>query len=134
MSACFIFPPLIIFELPLMMVLLSELGYHVVSTVSATGEMHSQATQFQNCNAVFTTKGGVDVGMICAEDGTFSLVCDEQQLANVEGISKLELQSQLSQKYSQKKVTEELAKHGFTIVEQETLEDNTVKIRVRRWN
>ena len=134
MSACFNFPPLIIFVLPLMMILLSELGYHVVSTISATGEMHTQATQFQNCNAVFSTKGGVDVGVICSEDGTLSLVCDEEHLANFEGITKLELQSQLSQQYTQKKITEELAKHGFTIVEQDVLEDNTVKIRVRRWN
>jgi len=40
------------------------------------------------------------------EEGNFNLVCNE----------------------------DELAKHGFTVVEEEVLEDNIIKIRVRRWN
>ncbi len=134
MSACFIFPPLIIFEIPFFALLLSELGYHVMSAVSHTSEISAQSKQFQDCNLVFSTKGGVDVGIICSEDGSYNLVCDEDELANVEGITKLELKSRLSQQYTHKKITDELAKHGFSIVQEEVLEDNTVKIRVRRWN
>lgn len=134
MSACFIFPPLIIFEIPFFMLLLSELGYHVMSSVSQTHELSTQSQQFKQCNLVFTTKGGVQVGVEASEDGNFNLVCNEDELANVEGISKLELKNQLTQKYTHKKVADELAKHGFTVVKEEVLEDNTIKIRVRRWN
>jgi hypothetical protein len=134
MSACFFFPPLIIFEIPFFMVLLAELGYQVRSAVSVTGQLQAQAKQFQGCSLVFQTKGGVDVGMMQHEDGSISLECDEQQLERVEGISKLELKHSLTQKYTHKKINEELAKHGFSVVEEQTLDDQTIKIRVRRWS
>ncbi|MBU1024330.1 DUF1257 domain-containing protein [bacterium] len=133
MSGCLFFPPLIVFEIPFFAVLLAELGYHVFASVSQVSRLKGQASRFQQCDVVFATKGGVEVGLVFQEGGAFNLVCDEAKLEQVEGLSPIELKNQLSQKYTHKKVYDELTKHGFSIVEEEVLEDNTVKIKVRRW-
>jgi len=62
MSASFIFPPLIVFEIPFFTMLLAELGYQVMSGVSQTHTLSTQSHQFKQCSLVFTTKGGVQVG------------------------------------------------------------------------
>ena len=134
MSGCLFFPPLIIFEIPFFAALLAELGYHVFATTKGVSSLRGQASQFQECDVVFNTKGGVNVGLIFHEGGTFDLVCDDKNLKEVEGFTSAELKNQLSQRYTHKKVSDELAKHGFTIVQEEVLGDNTVKIKVRRWN
>ena len=132
MSGCLFFPPLLIFELPFMAALLAELGYKMITGVSkAKGNyiVHQEA-----CDLAFRTKGGVEIGIQQKEDGSINVVCDEEELSTVEGVSKIELQQDLTQKYTRKKISTELEKHGFTIVEEEQLEDQTIKIRVRRWS
>lgn len=134
MSGALFFPPLIVFEIPFFLALLGELGYQVYATATQVATLKGQSSQFQQCDVVFSTKGGVEVGLVFEEGGTFNLICDEAKLEQVEGLSPIELKSKLIQQYTNKKVSDELAKHGFSIVEEEVLEDNTIKIKVRRWN
>ena len=134
MSMVFFFPPLIVFELPLFFLLLGEMGYQVVAASSQAVKSTVDAHQFQECDVVFKTKGGVDIGVIQAEDGSIELVCDEVELENVEHVTKEELHRNLTQKYTHRKVADELARHGFSIVEETVQDDETIKIKVRRWN
>jgi hypothetical protein len=133
MSAGFFFPPLLVIEIPMFLALLGELGYHVVATASRVVSVKEQRQQYQNCDVVFQTKGGVEVGVRQTENG-IELVCDEVELERVEGVTKQEFQKYVTQKYTHKKITDELAKHGFTIVEEQVQDDQTIKLRVRRWD
>ena len=133
MSACFFFPPLIVFEIPLFAGLLVQLGYSLVSGLSKTKNIGNTVVNSETCDLVFQTKGGVDVGIQQQEDGSIKLICDEEQLQKVEGVDKIEMHQELVKEYTHKKISEELAKQGFSIVEEEHLADQTIKIRVRRW-
>lgn len=133
MSACLFFPPLIVIEIPFLALMLTQLGYSLVSGLSKTKNLSNTVVNSETCDLVFQTKGGVDVGIQQQEDGSIKLVCDEEELQKVEGVSKIEMHQELTQKYTHKKISDELAKQGFSIVEEEQLADQTIKIRVRRW-
>jgi hypothetical protein len=133
MSACIFFPPLIVFELPFLALVLSQLGYGLVAGLSHTKNLSKTVVNSETCDMVFRTKGGVEVGIQQQLDGSINLVCDEEALQKVEGVSKTEMHQDITQKYTHKKITDELAKQGFSIVEEEHLADQTIKIRVRRW-
>jgi hypothetical protein len=133
MSACLFFPPLIVFEIPFFAGLLVQLGYSLVSGMSKTKNIGNTAVKAEACDLVFQTRGGVEVGIQQQEDGSIKLVCDEEELQKVEGVSKIEMHQELTKEYTHKKISEELAKQGFSIVEEERLADQTIKIRVRRW-
>lgn len=58
-----------------------------------------------------------------------------------EGKSKAELESlgknlinKVAQQYAYQKVTQELKKKGFTLVEEKSEEDNSIRITVRKWS
>ena len=60
-------------------------------------------------------------------------VADWWGVETTAGISQKEFMQKVTQKYSYYKVLEELKKKGYLLEEEETKEDKTIHIKLRKW-
>ena len=73
-----------------------------------------------------------DIGVRVTNKGV-RFVADWWGVETTAGIEEKEFTQKIVQKYSYYKVIEELRKKGYTLEEEETKEDNSIHIKLRKW-
>lgn len=68
------------------------------------------------------------VGFRLNEDGQYELVGDEDVLKKQGNFLE-----RLTQRYAYNKVVEEAKKAGFSLLKEEVMEDNSIKVVIRKW-
>ena len=73
-----------------------------------------------------------DIGVKVTAKG-IQFVADWWGVETTAGITEKEFVQKVTQRYSYYKVLEELRKKGYTLEEEETKEDQTIHIKLRKW-
>jgi len=129
-SGFFGLSPIPILEFALIARLLGDLGYEMAKAsrqVKALRSGWAQGSSFRSPNAV-----EIEVGV--TKDGRLQLFVDEEELRAKEGIEEKDLAEQIVQGYTYKKVIEKLQAQGYTLVEEQQLDEGTIKLVVRKWS
>lgn len=92
------------------------------------------ASQFEGADVIMETAKGEILGFTQGVDGAYTLSAKY----GADGISEWtgtneEIQQKLTQQYAYMKVKKEVEKRGYAVVEEEILEDNSIRVHVRRW-
>lgn len=92
------------------------------------------ASQFEGSDVIMETEKGEVLGFKMMEDGTYTLNAKygTDGIAEWRG-SNEEIEQRLRQQYAYMKVKKEVEKRGYAVVEEEILEDNSIRVHVRRW-
>jgi len=108
---------------------IEELGYSFKDGVTQVRGYQGELTE---AIAVIDTKSSYDIGIVQTAEG-YSLIGDWDMLQVRAGIEQDELLNAINKKYAYHKILEEVAKQGYTVVEEEENAEQVVKVRVRRW-
>lgn len=108
---------------------LRDLGYPVVEgQAMIRGWRH--ATQQAD---VAARLGSFDIGFRKGADGTYDAVADWWGARTYDGVNQADFMRRLTQRYAYHKVVGEARKQGYTLVEEETQADQSIRLVVRRW-
>lgn len=77
--------------------------------------------------------GKYDVGVVQNQEGEYELVADWWGIETTKGVTESEFQDQLKRRYAYHNVLMACEEKGYTVEEEENLEDGTVNLVVRRW-
>jgi hypothetical protein len=103
---------------------LQELGYQVEQNTQVRGYMGDKT----NAEYVIKQSNGYDLGFRKNGEG-YELVADFWGAK----INQQEFINNISQKYAHKTLMETIQTEGFSVEEEEVLEDGTVRVLVGRW-
>ena len=78
--------------------------------------------------------GPYNIGFRKASQGNYDMVADWWGVEMRTGISQSKFVNDLNQRYAYHKVLSEVRKRGFSVAENETLQDNTIHLVVRKWS
>ena len=92
------------------------------------------ASQFEGSDVIMETAKGEILGFALQDDGGYKL----NAKFGADGTSEWtgtneEIQQKITQQYAYMKVKKEVEKRGYSVVEEEILEDNSIRVHVRRW-
>ena len=88
----------------------------------------------QTMEAVMSVNmGKYDVGVVQNETGEYELVADWWGVETTRGVTEAEFQENLKRRYAYHNVLMACEDKGYTVEEEENLEDGTVNLVVRRW-
>ena len=98
-------------------------------------EAANVAQEFEGADVIMETQKGEIIGFKQQEDGSYKLAAKY----GVEGVQEWggtneQIEERLKQQYAYVKVKKEVAKRGYAVVEEEILEDNSIRVLVRRWD
>jgi len=116
-------------ELPIAISALGHLGYELIRGV----------TEFRcgknvlDADYVFRSKSGLKIALRKDKHGKLELLVDKEELRKKEGIEVKELERQIQRRYAYVNLMEKLKAEGYTVVEEEHREDETIRLVVRRW-
>ena len=108
---------------------IEELGYSFKEGVTQVRGYQGELTE---AIAVIDTKSSYDIGIVQTAEG-YSLIGDWDMLQVRAGIEQDEFLNAINKKYAYHKILEEVAKQGYTVVEEEENAEQVVRVRVRRW-
>lgn len=77
--------------------------------------------------------GKYDVGVLQGQNGEFELVADWWGIETTKGVTEEEFQEQVKRRYAYHNVLMACEDKGYTVEEEENLEDGSVNLVVRRW-
>lgn len=80
------------------------------------------------------TKSSYDIGVKVKDGGMCEVFADWWGVESHAGFTEEEFMQKLRQRYAYNKVTSEVKKQGFTLVEDKVEEDKTIKLVVRKWS
>lgn len=86
----------------------------------------------RKADLVAKTSGPYDIGFVKNAEGSYDIVADWWGLRTTVGIEQEKLVNQLTQRYAYRKVMTEASRYGFSISEEETLNDNSIRVAVRK--
>ena len=111
---------------------LDDLGYSY--TESEGGEALVKGYQGDKTTAQLSIHASrtYDIGVQVTDEGV-DLVADWWGVETTRGVTEDEFVKALQQRYSYHKVMIELDKRGYSVVSEETQEDNQIRIKVRSW-
>ncbi len=112
---------------------LHDLGYTVVAGQRQVGGYGGRT---ERVDFVVTLPQGYGIGFRRQDDGTYAIVADwwgvrasqqtfQQQIAEIE--------RQIRQRYAYEKVKKEVEARGLSVIEEERLQDQTIRLIVRQW-
>ncbi len=114
---------------------LKDLGYaHTEAEEEQTVRVLGYQGQTTDAVVSIHASKTYDIGVKLTADGTYEFVADWWGVETTRGVTEEEFIQKLTQRYSYHKVMEEIQKRGFTIEEEKTEEDETIKVRVRTWS
>lgn len=87
----------------------------------------------EKVDLVVDTGAPYGIGFKKNEDGLYEVVADWWGVQTRTGISQQRFLARLNQRYAYHKVLTEVRNRGFTVAEDETMADNTIKLVVRKW-
>ena len=77
--------------------------------------------------------GDYDIGFVKAADGNYQIVADWWGVHKDNGLKEQAFLNPVMQRYAYHTVVEQVAKQGFSVVQESVGTDQTVKLTVRRW-
>ncbi|MBT8495536.1 MAG: DUF1257 domain-containing protein [Deltaproteobacteria bacterium] len=77
--------------------------------------------------------GKYDVGVVQNQAGEYEMVADWWGVETTRGVTEEEFQDKLKRRYAYHNVLMACEDKGYTVEEEENLEDGTVNLVVRRW-
>jgi len=83
--------------------------------------------------AMSINMGKYDVGVVQNASGEYELVSDWWGIETTKGITEEEFQADLKRRYAYQNVRMACVDKGYSVEEEENLEDGTVNLVVRRW-
>jgi Protein of unknown function (DUF1257) len=90
--------------------------------------------QWSAADLVVDLGGPYNIGFRKAGQGTYEVVADWWGVEMRSGISQTKFVNELNQRYAYHKVITEVRRRGFSVAEDETLQDNTIRLVVRKWS
>lgn len=90
--------------------------------------------QWGEADLVVDTGGPYNIGFRKAGQGGYEVVADWWGVEMRTGLSQTKFVDDLNQRYAYHKVISEVRKRGFSVAEDETLHDNTIRLVVRKWS
>lgn len=108
---------------------LTDLGYAVVEG-GATVRGWRNSAQTADLAARL---GAFDIGFRQAADGTYEAVADWWGVKTYDGVSQQDFMRRVTQRYAYHKVVGEASRHGYSVVEEQSQEDQSIRLVVRRW-
>lgn len=90
--------------------------------------------QWTEADLVIDTGGPYNIGFRKAGQGSYEVVADWWGIEMRTGLSQTKFLNDLNQRYAYRKVISEVRKRGFSVAEDETLQDNTIRLVVRKWS
>ncbi len=92
------------------------------------------AEEFEHSDVIMETAKGEIIGFAQQDDGSYTL----NAKYGADGVeewtgSNEQIEQRIKQQYAYVKVKQEAEKRGYTVVEEEILEDNTIRVHVRGW-
>jgi hypothetical protein len=109
---------------------LADLG-HAVEEGAADVRGYRGARE--KADLVVRTGSAYDVGVRRVGDA-YELVADWWGVETGTGITQEQFVTRLTQRYAYHKVLTEVRKRGFTVTEEQTQADQTIKVVVRKWS
>ena len=122
--------PLPIFEFAMVAHLLGQMGYEIAQASRHVKAIRSGWVQ----GSAFRSPKGVDIEVGLTKEGKLQLFVDEAELRAKEGIEEKDLAEKIVQGYTYQKVIEKLQSQGYTLVEEQQLDEGTIKLVVRKWS
>jgi len=86
--------------------------------------------QKKNIDILVKLNSSYDIGFARNKDGTFSIIADWWGVTKVK---EEDFTRMVNQNYSLNMIRREMKKKGYKIVEQKNLENNSIKVVVRKW-
>ena len=83
--------------------------------------------------ALSINMGKYDVGVVQNQSGEYELVADWWGVETTKGVTEEEFQQNLKRRYAYHNVLMACEDKGYSVEEEENLEDGTVNLVVRRW-
>ena len=77
--------------------------------------------------------GTYDIGVVKNAEGNYEFVADWWGVETTKGITEEEFQDQLKRRYAYHNVKMACEEKGYSVEEEENLEDGTVNLVVRKW-
>ena len=77
--------------------------------------------------------GTYDIGVVKNAEGNYEFVADWWGVETTKGVSEEEFQQQVKRRYAYHNVLMACEDKGYTVEEEENLEDGTVNLVVRKW-
>ena len=92
------------------------------------------ASEFVGADVLMETAKGEVLGFQMQADGSYRLTAKHgaDGVAEFAGTNE-EVEQKLKQQYAYMKVKKEVEQRGYSVVEEEVLEDNSIRVLVRRW-
>ncbi len=90
--------------------------------------------QWSEADLVIDTGGPYNIGFRKTGKGNYEVVADWWGVEMRTGLSQTKFLNELNQRYAYHKVISEVRKRGFLVAEDETLQDNTIRLVVRKWS
>jgi Protein of unknown function (DUF1257) len=90
--------------------------------------------QWSQADLVADLGGPYNIGFRKSPQGNYEVVADWWGVEMRTGISQVKFVNDLNQRYAYHKVLSEVRKRGFSVAEDETLEDHSIRLVVRKWS
>lgn len=110
---------------------IEDLGYQY-NEAEAGVEVRGYRNQLDKARVAIKVSGKYDVGVKQTARG-FELVADWWGVETTRGVTEQEFVNQVQQRYAYHKVVKEVKARGFTLDMEETKQDQTIQLTVRRW-
>lgn len=108
---------------------LSDLKYPYAENTLVRGYQGKK----EQAELVVRPGGDYDIGFVKGQDGNFQIVADWWGVHKDNGLKEQAFLNPVMQRYAYHTVVEQVAKQGFSVVQESVGTDNTVKLTVRRW-
>lgn len=77
--------------------------------------------------------GRYDIGVVKNSDGTYDLVADWWGVETTKGVTEEEFSEQLNQRYAYQRVVLACEEQGYSLEQQASEEDGTIKLVAKKW-
>ena len=90
-------------------------------------------TNAMNVDQVMVNKEGLKIALRKNKKGKLELAVDEEELRKKEGIELKDFTKKVQRGYSYVTLKKQLTAEGYTVVEENRREDETIRLVVQRW-
>lgn len=99
-----------------------------------TSQITTQDGRIHNLDVVVTDPYGKQIGFEKTDSGNYRVIADSKGLDKIQLKKQKEFINKIRQRYAYNKITDELKKQGFIIVEEEKIQNNTIRLVARKWS
>ena len=117
-----------IFDRAILVDAIKDLNYTILSTDKIQGFGATKTAEL-----VVDVNSRYTVGFTQNEDRSYDMVGDWWGIKTETGKSHEKILNEITQRYAYKKVLVEVKRQGFMVAEEKVMEDDSIKLVVRKW-